>query len=325
MLMKFQWDLFTPNTKPTILIVDDNIENIQFLELLLESQGYSVACALNAEEALQRLDAIQPDLILLDLFMPYVNGLELCKQIKTNPLYQEIPIIFLTVSSDEEHIISAFENGAADYVKQPCNSKEVLARLDVHIKLRQQTIFLRNARDELWEANLTLEKLSLTDPLTGLPNRRSAMASLSQIWAESIENNLPLVCMMIDADYFKEVNDNYGHDQGDIVLIKLATTLKDSIRTDDIVSRLGGDEFMIICPNTNHEGGWYLANLLYQKISELSIPLGSGCWRGSVSIGLAVRTQGMKDYHELIKAADQGVFSAKKRGKSCVYLNKRHR
>lgn len=134
---------------PTILIVDDLIDNIQVLALFLEAHGYSITYALSGKEAFQRLEAIQPDLILLDLFMPDVNGLEVCQQIKADVNYQDIPIIFLTASHDEVHVISAFEKGAADYVMKPFKAQEVLARAAAHINLRQQTIALRRARQKL--------------------------------------------------------------------------------------------------------------------------------------------------------------------------------
>lgn len=134
---------------PIILIVDDQIDNIQVLALFLETQGYSVSYALNAQETLKRLQAIQPDLILLDLFMPGVNGLELCKQIKANPNSQDIPIIFLTASHDQQHIVSAFEQGAADYVMKPFTAQEAVARISLQIKLRRQTIELKQAKDKL--------------------------------------------------------------------------------------------------------------------------------------------------------------------------------
>lgn len=133
----------------TILIVDDQIANIQVLALLLEVEGYSITYALNAKEAQQRLHLIQPDLIFLDLFMPEINGLDLCEQLKADPKYQDIPIIFLTASRDEQHVISAFEKGAADYVKKPFNAKEVIARTATHLQLRQQTIKLRQAKEQL--------------------------------------------------------------------------------------------------------------------------------------------------------------------------------
>jgi two-component system cell cycle response regulator len=134
---------------PIILIVDDQIDNVQVLTLFLETQGYSVTYALNAQDALKRLSAIQPDLILLDLFMPGMNGLDLCKLIKAESAYRDIPIIFFTASHDEQHLINAFEQGAVDYMTKPFKAKEVLARANTHIKLRQQTMQLRQAKDKL--------------------------------------------------------------------------------------------------------------------------------------------------------------------------------
>jgi len=171
---------------------------------------------------------------------------------------------------------------------------------------------------ELSKANLHLEELSLTDVLTGLPNRRHAMRYLASVWKESTQSELPLVCMMIDADHFKEVNDTFGHDAGDVVLIELAKTLQGSLRTDDIVCRLGGDEFFIICPNTDQEGGMYIAELTRKLVSELRVPTGGEPWHGSISIGVASRTTNMKSYEELIKVADNGVYLAKENGKNRV-------
>lgn len=133
----------------TILIVDDQIDNIQVLTLFLEAQGYSVTYALNAKEALNRLGVLDPDLILLDLFMPEMNGLELCKLIKSVPDQQDIPVIFLTASHAQQHVIEAFGQGAADYITKPFHSKEVLARAATHIQLRQQAIKLKHAKEQL--------------------------------------------------------------------------------------------------------------------------------------------------------------------------------
>ncbi len=171
---------------------------------------------------------------------------------------------------------------------------------------------------ELSEANLHLEELSLTDVLTGLPNRRHAMRCLSNYWEEALQKNSSLVCMMIDADHFKEVNDVYGHDAGDVVLIELAKTLQHSLRNDDVVCRLGGDEFFIICPNTEKEGGLHIAELTRKAVSELRVPTGGDSWHGSISVGVASRLPDMKGYEELIKAADKSVYAAKEAGKNCV-------
>lgn len=170
----------------------------------------------------------------------------------------------------------------------------------------------------LSDANLQLEELSLTDALTGLPNRRHAMRRLAFLWEESIQNDSPLVCMMIDADHFKEVNDGYGHDAGDKVLSELAQALKHSMRNDDVVGRLGGDEFFIICPTTDINGGMHIAESTRQIVSELRVPTGGEAWHGSISVGVASRSPDMKSYEELIKAADEAVYAAKRDGKNCV-------
>ena len=172
--------------------------------------------------------------------------------------------------------------------------------------------------EELANANRQLEEIALTDVLTGLPNRRHAMRQLELAWNESVSENTPLACMMIDADGFKQVNDNYGHDAGDEVLRQLSRNLKYAVRTDDIVCRLGGDEFFAICPHTQAEGAAQLAEKLRQTIAALRVPAGKGEWRGSISIGVAVRKPGMTHFEQLIKAADEGVYCAKKNGRNCV-------
>ncbi len=168
---------------------------------------------------------------------------------------------------------------------------------------------------QLAVVNSNLEHLASTDMLTNLPNRRHAMYMIENLWAE---NKQALSCMMIDADGFKRINDTYGHDAGDIVLKVLARTLKDSVRTDDFVCRLGGDEFLIICPRTGHEGAMYLAENTRKLVNALIVPAGGGEWHGSISIGVATRNKEMTKPDHLIKAADQGVYLAKEAGRNCV-------
>lgn len=170
----------------------------------------------------------------------------------------------------------------------------------------------------LSEANLKLEELALTDSLTTLPNRRNAMRHLTSLWEEVRLSQQPFACMMIDADHFKEVNDSYGHDAGDMVLQSLAKTIQHAVRSDDVVSRLGGDEFFVICPQTDREGGAHVAELIRQAVAALSVNTGDGVWHGSVSIGLAVWSPEMVDYEELMKKADNGVYAAKRDGQNCV-------
>lgn len=172
----------------------------------------------------------------------------------------------------------------------------------------------------LSELNRKLGELALTDVLTGLSNRRHCIQLLEQLWGEPYEKALPLSCMMIDADGFKKINDTYGHDAGDIVLCEFAKQLKYAVRTDDVVCRLGGDEFMILCPNTDLEGAILVATLTHAKIAGLTVRVAGGAWQGSISVGVAVRTGSMQRPEDLLKAADLGVYAAKSAGRNCVRI-----
>lgn len=171
---------------------------------------------------------------------------------------------------------------------------------------------------ELSEANRLLEKQALTDALTGLANRRQAMQLLEAHWKEAEAADLPLSCMLIDADGFKEINDCYGHDAGDAVLCGLAKQLQHAVRTDDFVCRLGGDEFLIICPQTDPAGALHLATQLHEMVANQIIPAGAGAWHGSISVGVASKNSATQQLEDLIKAADLAVYAAKAAGKNCV-------
>ena len=238
---------------------------------------------------------------------------DLAKQIKViqsgvsaSEAYEKLEQVRVSAT---EPLVKAL-NGLLEHVSmQNRELKQLNESLEEKVVLRTK---------QLSEANLQLKELSLTDVLTKLPNRRYALQYLSHFWEESLQSYSPLVCLMVDADHFKEVNDTYGHDAGDLVLIELAKALKHSLRNDDVVCRLGGDEFFIICPNTDKKGGMHIAELTRKAISELRVPTGGEPWHGSISIGVASRTSDMKGYEALIKEADKGVYAAKNDGKNCV-------
>ena len=176
---------------------------------------------------------------------------------------------------------------------------------------------------ELQKINDELKHLSITDQLTNLPNRRFAISHLKTLWNEveseySGQADKPLSCLMIDADNFKIVNDSFGHDAGDKVLVELTKKLQQTLRNDDIICRLGGDEFFVICENTDLAGAQYAAQLLSDAVKELVVVVGDGQWFGSISIGVATKLASMQHLDELIKVADQGVYLAKQAGKGCV-------
>jgi hemerythrin len=170
----------------------------------------------------------------------------------------------------------------------------------------------------LTEANRQLDDLANTDILTALPNRRYALQRLAREWDAAVRDDRPIACMMVDADGFKIINDTHGHDAGDAVLRTLAKQLQHSVRTDDIVCRLGGDEFLVICPGTPLVGAMKLAETIRSEVAALRVPAGPGEWRGSVSIGVASRTAAMTRHEDLVKAADLGVYVAKRKGRNRV-------
>ena len=171
---------------------------------------------------------------------------------------------------------------------------------------------------ELEKANRQLQKIATTDVLTGLPNRRFAMDTLEQLWLEASEKKQQLSILLIDADGFKKMNDTFGHDAGDKVLKELSRHLTHVVRTDDFVCRLGGDEFLILCPRTSSVGALQLAHQVHEKVNHLIVPVTGGCWHGSISVGVATRSLGMNSPDNLMKAADDAVYQAKNAGKNCV-------
>jgi hemerythrin len=170
----------------------------------------------------------------------------------------------------------------------------------------------------LSEVNQRLETIAMSDVLTSLPNRRQALLMLEREWQAATESGAPLACMMIDADGFKTINDTCGHDAGDEVLRQLARCLQHAVRNDDVVCRLGGDEFLIICANTPLEGALLGAEKVRREVAALRVSAGTGHWNGSISVGVAAMDSRMTSLDALLKTADQGLYIAKENGRDCV-------
>ncbi len=171
---------------------------------------------------------------------------------------------------------------------------------------------------ELVLANEALEKLAITDHLTELPNRRFVMGQLQLLFEASRVDAQPLSCLMIDVDGFKEINDRYGHDAGDVALKQLAQKIHHSVRSDDILCRLGGDEFIVVCPGTSLDGALYAGEQIRKEVSSLKVPAGQDFVTVSISIGAACTSQGINDASMLLKAADEALMEAKRSGRNCV-------
>lgn len=248
-----------------ILIVDDNPENLRVLETLLTRQGYEVRGVVNGEMALRASQTAPPDLILLDIMMPDLNGYEVCKRLKANPQTEAIPVIFLSALDEVIDKVSAFGSGGVDYITKPFQFDEVLVRIETHLSLHNTRTALKKLNTELElrviQRTAQLEKeitarqnaqqqllhLALHDPLTGLPNRAWFGERLSQALESAKQHsNYRFAVLYLDCDRFKIINDSLGHSLGDQLLISVARRLESCLLPVSMLARLGGDEFAIL-------------------------------------------------------------------------------
>ena len=293
--------------QPVVLIVDDTIENLKVLGNILKEQNYKIAIARNGNQALTIANEINPDLILLDVMMPEMDGFQTCKNLKKMPSTQEIPVIFLTAKVETEDIIEGFKIGAVDYITKPFNSYELKARVKTHIELK-------TSRDLLREQNEMLKKLSITDGLTGLYNHRYTTDLLARFIEENSRYGNPLSIAMFDIDNFKKINDIYGHLFGDEVLVKIANMIESSLRKTDISGRYGGEEFMVIFVQTNLQGAAESAKRIVSGAEKLK-------WDDTdlkITLSAGVCQRNEEDLTKLISKADELLYTAKKKGKNRV-------
>jgi len=289
----------------TILAIDDAPDSLLLLEFDLQAEGYQVLTAEDGQTALALLSSENIDLILLDLYMPGMSGLETLQKIKSMPEYAEKPVIMLSASDDENEIVSALELGANDYITKPYIPKVLLARLKTSLRL--------------WEKTLTLENLAKTDFLTGLNNKRSFEDLTNKTFKHMSREQQDICVAIFDIDYFKQVNDNYGHDVGDDVLKVFATTLKTTLRDYDVIGRIGGEEFAVCMPNTNLQEGFNVCERFRESLEQLNYVISCGTKLSlTVSIGLSTvdKGEGRYDFVCLMKTADQFLYQAKNNGRN---------
>ncbi|MDA3971914.1 MAG: diguanylate cyclase [Desulfobulbaceae bacterium] len=237
-----------------ILIVDDQPTNMHVLLHLFKEHNFEVHIAESGERALETLAHHHPDLILMDIMMPGMDGFETCRKIKAKAKTADIPIIFITALHSIDSKIKGFAAGGVDYITKPFHQPEVLARVNTHITLQKQKLELENAKHELLKQKKLLEIMTITDDLTGLFNRRYLTNILEREFQRSKRHDTELSCLMFDLDHFKDVNDIHGHDCGDNVLYCFGKILSKSIRHSDFPFRIGGEEFLIVLPQTDIQG-----------------------------------------------------------------------
>ncbi len=308
-----------------ILVVDDDTSVLRLLSKYLKDAGYEVLTATNGIEALRIIHAEGCPLVITDWMMPDMDGLELCQAIRASEGISFAYVIMLTGQCDEDSLAKAFDAGADDFLTKPCKKQELLARLKAGVraltsetKVATQQLAIHKTNAELETLNGKLQQIATTDELTGLYNRREAMHRLEDYWAKADREGQLLACMMLDIDHFKKCNDTYGHDVGDVVLRETARTLRRNTRAGETVFRLGGEEFVVLCPSSSAKMAAVGAERLRAAVEANRIERGRMSLGITISVGVAEldhRTTGPDD---LLKLTDEALYEAKRSGRNRV-------
>jgi len=311
-----------------IVVADGNaINRRKTMALLAEDSEHTVYPAKNGNAALALAMEVLPHVIVAHVDLPLLDGLELCQALRATDEGRRIHILLTADAHGEEQLTRAYEAGADGYVPSAISAKGLRTRLCAAQRLMQlQTAWekdrmqLRQIAAELAVANRRLATAALTDLLTGLPNRRSAMDQLEQAWSAASRSGLPLSVMVVDIDHFKQINDSHGHATGDLVLREAAAILRASARREDSVCRIGGEEFLVICPNTDLKSAMLSAERLRASLGAKRMTIGQTIGQTekalTVSIGVATRESGTVDMDVLVSLADQALYAAKAAGRN---------
>ena len=308
-----------------VLVVDDDQVVRDLLTNFLNRQGVDCVTAEDGLQGLMLFDLHQPRLIISDWTMPGIDGLELCRRVRSRSGGSHVHFIMLTMRSDEQELTKAFDAGVDDFLAKPFNSAAMMARmraglraLSLHEELTQKHQGSRELNEQLTNLNHRLEKLAITDDLTGLYNRRQAMHRLEEHWAMCDRYQRPLAVMSLDIDHFKQINDKYGHSAGDVVLKCVADILRECVRSTDSVCRIGGEEFLILLPFQTLQEAEICAHRCRQGIAAKQFDCGEHQVRATISAGIASRRKGVQEFSELLKEADEALYAAKRSGRNAV-------
>jgi diguanylate cyclase (GGDEF)-like protein len=305
--------------KKRLLVVDDHEDNVEVLRARLEARGYEVRGANDGQAALDTIDNWTPDLVLLDVMMPKIDGLEVVRRIKANKDLPFIPVIMQTALDSTERMVAGFDAGADDYVTKPINFPELEARVRSLLRIKALQEALAERERELSEMNDKLLHMSLTDGLTGVDNRRALEQQLHQMFEHSYRLHEPISCVMCDIDHFKKVNDTYGHQAGDEVLKQFAHILKGEAREIDRVGRYGGEEFLLLLPGTVLDAAVTFAERLRQRVEEHTFTYEGGTLQRTMSCGVAAWPHPrVSDAEAMLRSADDALYVAKELGRNRV-------
>jgi two-component system cell cycle response regulator len=296
-------------TDATVMIVDDSMLVRAVVRAGLEAENYHVIEAEDGTVALQRCRQQPPDVILLDIVMPGLDGYQVLAHLKTDPQLSHIPVVFLTGRTGMADVVAGLRAGAHDYLKKPFEPEELLARVGSAIHVKQ-------LQDQLRDRNALLDQLSRTDALTGLYNRRHLDEELARRHGEARRYHDSLALVLLDIDHFKQVNDLHGHPVGDDVLREVSRRIQNELRLEDIAGRWGGEEFLIILPRTDLDGVLESAERIRRAISATPITAGDRRITVTISGGCAVGPG--ESPAELLRRADKRLYQAKAAGRNQI-------
>lgn len=287
-----------------ILIIDDSPISHAFVRMKMTDESIEFHSAPNGKVGLELAASIQPDLILLDVQMPHLNGFEVCRLLKAEPITMSIPVIFLTGSSSTEEKIKGLTLGAVDYITKPFDIAELRARISCSLRTKYMFDLLN--------------KKAMIDGLTGLWNRCYLDQRLAAELSLIKRTGLPFSCIMADVDHFKSVNDAYGHAFGDDALIAVSRVFTESTRGEDVVCRYGGEEFVLLLPGIDVDGAMILAERLREAVSQLTLLHSEQQVKLTCSFGVANVGRRDLDGASLVRLADEALYAAKRSGRNRV-------
>ncbi len=294
-----------------ILVVDDDPDSLSIIAEALRWEGYTVQTAISGQEGIDLIQRWNPDLILLDVNMPGMNGIETLKGLRQKEQY--VSVMFISGNTSTEHVVEGLDTGADDYIPKPFDPLELLARVRTQLRIK-------DLNDQLRSANTRLKELVDTDDLTGLYNMRSVYQRLESEIQRARRFGRQVCVAMMDMDYFKTVNDGHDHLFGSFVLSEVGALVRRSIRNIDLGARYGGDEFLMILTETNAEGAAKFCERLRATISTHLFKSGKDEIKLTCSIGFAITPPGdsQTDARGLVRTADHALYEAKRNGRNCV-------
>lgn len=292
-----------------ILVAEDSLVVRTVVCEQLEDEGYVVIEAVDGEGALVRCVETPPDAILLDIEMPGLDGHQVLARLKQDETLRDIPVVFLTGRTGTDEMVAGLREGAHDYLRKPFEPAELIARIAGAVRVKR-------LQDQLRERNHELDRLSRIDGLTGVHNRRHLDETIEQLASAARRHQVPLAIVMFDIDHFKAVNDTEGHPGGDRVLQEFASRLRAVVRTEDVVGRWGGEEFLVVAPHTPIDQALVLAERARAAIADRTFDLGDHDIKVTVSVGCAATID--EPVADMLARADAALYRSKTSGRNTV-------